>query len=42
MSDIEIHDVQIDKVVIRTAGPADHAFIRAQASAASISRRPIP
>lgn len=31
MSDIEIHDVQIDKVAIRAAGPADHAFIRAQA-----------
>ena len=31
MSEIEIHDVQIDKVVIRPAGPPDHAFIRAQA-----------
>ncbi|HVI89744.1 MAG TPA: GNAT family N-acetyltransferase [Dongiaceae bacterium] len=31
MPEIEIHDVQIDKVVIRIAGPADHVFIRAQA-----------
>jgi len=29
--EIEIYDVEIENVTIRAAGPADHAFIRAQA-----------